>query len=494
MNNVRKNIQKELSLLGQNFKKIHMTDLLESTDFRHKVIDLDFFTYDYSKQRIDQKTLDYLFQIPDLINLKESLRSLFTGRIRNPSENKLVSHTIYRNQAINDDFELIFTEREKIKSFLDQNQKGYSFKNIICLSIGGSRLGPEFLNEYLSLDGQVNIYFCSSFDLEEIKYALRECQQIDTIVFACSKSFKTLEILKNLEYVKSWFSKKPEINFEDHLYGISANVSAMTDFGIKESNQFHLLESLGGRFSLWSSISLPALVNADYESYLDLLRGAHLADEYTKNTSWEFNISVVMALLSIWNRNALDISNHGIFTYNFKLRSLTKYIAQLAMESNGKSINSDSEISPFLTTQLIWGGYGIENQHSTFQWLMQGKTETSCDFIGVNNNEDGTEDSHEILLSQVLALTIGQEDKASPFKTVRGNNPCSIFQFEKLDLKSLGFLLALYEHKTFVEALILGIDPFDQWGVQLGKKLNMNAKKDKGFLKNFFSSSILPKS
>ena len=494
MNNVRKNIQKELSLLGQDLKKIHISDLLESTDFSHNVIELDFLTFDYSKQRIDQKTLDYLFHIPDLIDLKESLHSLFTGKISNPSENKLVSHTIYRNQAINDNFELIFTEREKIKSFLDQNQKGYSFKNIICLSIGGSRLGPEFLNEYLSLDGQVNIYFCSSFDLEEIKYALRECQQIDTIVFACSKSFKTFEIMKNLEYVKSWFSKKPEINFEDHLYGISSNASAMTDFGIKDANQFLLLESLGGRFSLWSSVSLPALVNADYESYQDLLYGAHLADEYTNNTSWEFNISVLMALLSIWNRNALDISNHGIFTYNFKLRSLTKYIAQLAMESNGKSINHNSEISPFLTTQLIWGGYGIENQHSTFQWLMQGKTETSCDFIGINNNEDGAKDSYEILLSQVLAMTLGQEDKTSPFKTVRGNNPCSIFQLQKLDLKSLGFLLALYEHKTFIEALILGIDPFDQWGVQLGKKLSMKAKKDKGFLKTFFSPSILPKS
>ena len=494
MNNVRKDIHNKLATLGQELKNSNISDLHDANDFRYKTVKLDYLTFDYSRQRIDQKSLDYLFKIPDLINLKESLNLLFAGRVDNPSENKPVAHTIYRNQTSETDFELIFAERERIKSFLDQKQSGYSFKNLICLSIGGSRLGPELLNEFLSLDNHVNIYFCSSYDLEELKAALRKCKQSETIVFVSSKSFETSEIIKNLEFVKSWLTESPEINLGDHLFGISANTSAMTSFGIEEANQYHLLESLGGRFSIWSSISLPAFVNADYESYLELLNGARLADEYTHNTTWEYNISVLMALINIWNRNALGIQNHGIFTYNFKLRSLTKYIAQLSMESNGKSINFDSVTSPFLTTQLIWGGYGIENQHSTFQWLMQGKTETSCDFIGVNNSEADTKDSYEMLLSQVLALTNGHEDKTSPFKTVRGNNPCSIFQLENLDLKSLGFLLALYEHKIYIEALILGIDPFDQWGVQLGKKLALDARRDKEFLKPFFSSSVLPKS
>ncbi len=493
MNNIRKNIQKKLSTLGRDIKDTHFSDLKDSSGSEYKIVEHDFLTFDYSRQRINQKTLDYLLKIPDLINLKDSLDQLFTGKVKNPSEDSAVAHTIYRNQTSEENFELIFTEREKIKSFLDQRQLGYSFKNLICLSIGGSRSGPELLNEFLSLESHVNIYFCSSYDLEELKGALGKCHQGETIVFVASKSFETSEITKNLEYVKYWYSEKPEINLEDHLYGISANTSAMNDCGIKESNQFHLLDSLGGRFSIWSAISLPAFVNADYKSYVELLEGAYLADKYTNSTSWEFNISVLMALLSIWNRNVLDISNHGIFTYNFKLRSLTKYIAQLSMESNGKSINFDSFASPFLTTPLIWGGYGIENQHSTFQWLMQGKTETSCDFIGTNNDKDNSVDSYEMLLSQVLAMTSGQEDKTSPFKTIRGNNPCSIFQLENLDLKSLGFLLALYEHKTFTEALILGIDPFDQWGVQLGKKFSMEAAKDKEFLKPFFSSSILPK-
>ena len=479
MNNIRINIQKELSVFGQNIKNTHISDLCDSADLRNKVIEHDLLTFDYSKQRIDQKALDYLIKIPDLINLKESLSLLFKGKIINRSENKAVTHTIYRNQTSEDDFGLIFSEREKIKSFLDQKKSGYSFRNLICLCIGGSRLGPQLLNEFLSLN-ELNVYFCSSYDLEEIKDALRNCKQSETLVFASSKSFETLEVLKNLEYVKTWLRDETKINVEDHLYGISANASAMSDFGIKEANQFLLLDSLGGRFSIWSSISLPGFVNADYASYEEFLYGAYLADEFTNTTPWKQNIAVLMALLSIWNRNALNISNHGIFSYNFKLRSLTKYIAQLSMESNGKSINFDSHESPFLTTPLIWGGYGIENQHSTFQWLMQGKTGTSCDFIGINNNEVDIKDSYEILLSQVLAITKGKEDETYPFKTIRGNNPCSIFQFGNLDLRSLGFLLALYEHKVFVEALILGIDPFDQWGVQLGKKLSLNAKLEIG--------------
>ena len=260
------------------------------------------------------------------------------------------------------------------------------------------------------------------------------------------------------------------------------------------SNQFQVLDSLGGRFSVWSSISLPAFINSNFDCYLELLEGARLADEHTKDASWESNIPVMMALLGVWNRSSLNINNHGIFTYNFRLRSLTKYIAQLSMESNGKSTNFASEESPFLTSPLIWGGYGIESQHSTFQWLMQGKTETSCDFIGLNNGQEEAVDSYEMLLSQVLAMTYGNEDKDNPFKSIKGNNPCSILKLNSIDLKSLGFLLAIYEHKVFTEASILGIDPFDQWGVQLGKKTASEAKNSKEFLKVNFSKSLHPKS
>ena len=492
MSEIRKQIHNKLSLLGKDITNTHLSELQNRKDLEKRVIRTDLLDFDYSKQRINEKAIDYLLEIPNLINLKDSLDRLFRGDVNNPSEDRKVSHTLYRDKTPKEKFELIFTERERIKSFLEQSAKSLHFKNLICLSIGGSRLGPELLNEFQALDGPVNIYFCSSYDLLELKDVLRNCTQSETVIFASSKSFETSEILKNLDYVKSWYGQKPDIDFYEHLYAISANVSSMNAYGIKKSNQFQVLDSLGGRFSVWSSISLPAFINSNFDSYLELLEGARLADEHTKDTSWESNIPVMMALLGVWNTNSLNINNHGIFTYNFRLRSLTKYISQLSMESNGKSINFESKESHFLTSPLIWGGYGIESQHSTFQWLMQGKTKTSCDFIGLNNGETETVDSYEMLLSQVLAMTQGKEDKENLFKSVKGNNPCSILKIKSIDLRSLGFLIALYEHKVFIEASILGIDPFDQWGVQLGKKLALETKTNKKVLEDNFSSSLLP--
>ncbi len=494
MSDIRKQIHNKLLSLGKDIKNSHISGLNSQKILERRVITNDLLNFDYSKQRIDENAMDYLLQIPDLINLKDSLKALFNGETNNPSEDKGVSHTLYRKKTVDKNFQLILSERERIKSFLEQSLEDFSIKNLICLSIGGSRIGPELLNEFQSLDGPLNIYYCSSYDLLEVSDAIRRCNQSDTIIFVSSKSFQTSEILKNLERIKSWYEENPKINFYDHLYGISSNTSAMTAYGIKYNNQFVILDSLGGRFSLWSSMSLPAFTNSGFDSYLDLLEGAYLADEHTNKSSWEFNIPVIMALLSVWNTNSLNINNHGIFAYNFRLRSLTKYISQLSMESNGKSINFESEESPFLTSPLIWGGYGIEAQHSTFQWLMQGKTETSCDFIGLNNGSKEAVESFELLLSQVLAITHGKEDKESPYKSIKGNNPCSILQMNSIDLKGLGFLLAIYEHKVFIEAFILGIDPFDQWGVELGKKLALESKSNKNFFTDKFSSSLYPKS
>ena len=201
MNDFRKEIHSKLLLLGEDLRKVSISELNKKNDFEDRVIESDLLTFDYSKQIINQKVLEYLLQIPDLINLKESLDLLFKGEFKNPSEGRTVSHTLYRNKAIIDNSELILSERKKIQSFLAQKLSDHSLKNLICLSIGGSRLGTELLNEFQSLDGPMKIYFCSSYDLQELKDTLCGCQQNETLVFASSKSFETSEIIKNLNHV-----------------------------------------------------------------------------------------------------------------------------------------------------------------------------------------------------------------------------------------------------------------------------------------------------
>ena len=493
MNEKRVKIHKKLSSLGRRLSGIKISDKSYFDGENPQNIKTDLINFDYSKQRVNQEVLDFLIDIPDQLDIRGSLDNLFGGNFRNPSESRKVSHTIYRSKSALENFELIFSERKKIKLFLGKIKEDKTTKNIISISIGGSRLGAELIQEFHSNTDSLKVYFCSSYDLIELSDVIKSCSQEDTIVFAVSKSFETPEVLKNLDFIKSWFSEIPNLDFRDHLYGISSNMSAMTNYGIKKSNQFELLDSLGGRLSLWSSVSLPSFINSDFEDYLSFLEGAYLADQHTQSASWRNNIPVMMALLSIFN-SSLQINNHAIFTYNFRLRSLAKYIAQLSMESSGKSINFNHEKSPFNTSPLIWGGYGIEAQHSTFQWLMQGKTETSCDFIGLNDGNDDSKDSWEMLLSQVIAMSYGENNSKAPYKSTKGNNPCSIIQLNSLSFKSLGFLLALYEHKVFVESLILGIDPYDQWGVQLGKRLALTSSQDKNFLSSFFDDDFLSKS
>ena len=490
----RSDIYKKLIDIGNKITDINILELQNSENLRENIVRKPLVQLDYSKQRLSNEGKKFLFEIPDLINLRESLEALFQGNIKNLTEDKNVTHTIYRDADPQKDFSIISSERKRIMEFLEKNLSDRKIKNLICLGIGGSRLGPELLYEFQDKSGPIDVHFCSSYDLLEQKQALADCNQKETIAFISSKSFETKEIMKNLEYLKSWYQQKPEIDFKSHLYAISSDKIAMTLHGFLKENQFEILESLGGRFSIWSAMSIPAFANSGYAAYQDLLEGARLADSDTLTSKWDENIAVILALLSIWNCNSLNINNHGIFSYSFKLRSLAKHLSQLSMESNGKTINFLGEEMPFNSSPLVWGGYGVEAQHSSFQWIMQSKTETACDFISINDGEIESFESQGMLLSQVLAMTFGERNDDEPYKSIEGNNPCSILQLKSGNLKDLGYLLALYEHKIFIEALILGINPFDQWGVELGKRIISKSGEDNEYLVKYFSNNFLPKS
>ena len=227
-----------------------------------------------------------------------------------------------------------------------------------------------------------------------------------------------------------------------------------------------------------------------WKGFEEFLEGAYESDKHFVNNPWDQNTPVLMALLSTWNLNGLSINNLGIFSYEFKIRSLTKYLAQMGMESNGKTPNSDNNKKEFHTCPLIWGGYGPDAQHSVFQWLLQGTEYSACDFIGVKE-EKGISNSYQMLLAQITALSIGDDNKELNYKSVEGNSPISLLQLNDLNPKSLGYLLATYEHKVFVESRIYDINPFDQWGVQLGKQLTIRSNEEKDFMSKYFPKEFL---
>ena len=487
-----KEILKSIKTLANKNPGLQIKDLLEEKRLNEFHLKTDYLSYDYSKQRITKEVLDELLKIPDKIKLKQSILDISKGDFMNPTEDRNVSHILYRDlNNPNNSHELkeISNQRKKLSNFIKTIQEAPEsyIDTIISISIGGSRLGSELLSEvYGSPHSKIKVYYCSSYDFIELENVMSARNPARTLVVISSKSFNTPEIIENAKKAKDWLEDLVGEDCWDQIFGISSNKEAMTEFGIKDTNQFELLDSVGGRYSIWSSMSLPAIVEMGWDGFKEFLEGAHEADKHFKAEPWGTNIPVLMALLSAWNLNGLGINNLGIFSYDYKIKSLTKYLAQMGMESNGKTYNSNNKKSEFYTCPLIWGGYGPDAQHSVFQWLYQGTDHSACDFIGIKE-EKSLSSSYQMLLAQITALTIGSDNDELSYKSVEGNNPISLLQLNNITPKSLGYLLATYEHKVFVESRIYDINSFDQWGVQLGKKLTMRSKEENNFFNNFFN-------
>ena len=377
-------------------------------------------------------------------------------------------------------------------------RKGYTgkaFTDIVNIGIGGSDLGPAMIVEGLQYyKNQLNVHFVSNVDGDHVNEIIKKLNPETTLFVIVSKTFTTQETLTNSETIRSWFLKSAQQeDVAKHFVAVSTNIKKVTDFGINVDNVFPMWDWVGGRFSLWSAVGLSISLAVGFDNFDKVLKGANKMDEHFKTTSFDKNIPVVLALLSIWYNNFFGAESEALIPYTQYLQKLAPYLQQGIMESNGKSIGRDGKPVNYQTGTIIWGEPGTNSQHAFFQLIHQGTKLIPTDFIGFVNSLYGNNDHHDKLMSNFFAQTeallngkteaqvrdefikqgISSEkaDYLTPFKVFEGNKPTNTILIDRLTPETLGSLIALYEHKIFVQGVIWNIFSYDQWGVELGKQL-----------------------
>ncbi len=467
------------------------------------------FLVDFSKNNITQETINLLLELANEVGLNDAIKSYFSGENINQTEDRAVLHTALRaneNDAVFVDgknvIPEIFEVKEKIKVFSNEiisgNKKGYTnkaFTDVVNIGIGGSDLGPAMVVEALQYyKNQLKVHFVSNVDGDHVNEIIKKLNPETTLFVIVSKTFTTQETLSNAETIREWFleSAKQE-DVAKHFVAVSTNIEKVTAFGINPANIFPMWDWVGGRFSLWSSVGLSISLSVGFDNFNALLKGANKMDNHFKNTSFENNIPVVLALISVWYNNFFGAETEALIPYTQYLQKLAPYLQQGIMESNGKSIGRDGDPVNYQTGTIIWGEPGTNSQHAFFQLIHQGTKLIPTDFIGYKESLHGNKDHHDKLMSnffaQTEALLMGKSENQvkaefdkqgiskeraeflAPFKVFRGNKPTNTLLINKLTPESLGSLVALYEHKIFVQGIIWNIFSYDQWGVELGKQL-----------------------
>lgn len=467
------------------------------------------FLVDYSKNRIDATTLKLLVELAEECKLKEAIASYFDGDAINKTENRAVLHTALRSTK-NDTVLVdgvnvlpeIYAVKESIKTFTNDvvsgAKKGFTgkaFTDVVNIGIGGSDLGPAMVVESLQFyKNHLNVHFVSNVDGDHVNEVIKKINPETTLFVIVSKTFTTQETLSNAETIREWFLKSAsQEDVAKHFVAVSTNIQKVTEFGINPNNIFPMWDWVGGRFSLWSAVGLSISLAVGFDNFDALLNGAHEMDTHFKSTDFSENIPVVLALLSIWYNNFYGAESEALIPYTQYLQKLAPYLQQGIMESNGKSVGRDGKVVNYQTGTIIWGEPGTNSQHAFFQLIHQGTKLIPTDFIGYVKPLYGNKDHHDKLMSnffaQTEALLNGKTeaqvkaefekqnitgDKADfllPFKVFEGNKPTNTILIDQLTPKSLGSLIALYEHKIFVQGVIWNIFSYDQWGVELGKQL-----------------------
>ena len=484
-------------------KDVHMKDLFAADKDRANkfTIKWDDFYVDFSKNRITSETFKYLLELADEVKLKEAIESQFSGEIINQTEGRAVLHTALRapeSYNVKVDGENVIPEvykvKQKIEAFTNQvvngEIKGYTgkpFTDIVNIGIGGSDLGPAMVVDSLQYyKNHLTTHFVSNVDGDHVNEVIKKLNPETTLFVIVSKTFTTQETLSNANTLKDWFLKSAsEVDIAKHFVAVSTNIDSVKNFGIDQNNIFPMWDWVGGRFSLWSAVGLTVSLAVGYNHFDSLLKGAHKMDAHFKNEDFKSNIPVVLALISVWYNNFFKAESEAVIPYSQYLNQFATYLQQGIMESNGKSIDRNGNPVDYETGTLIWGEPGTNSQHAFFQLIHQGTKLIPADFIGFTKSLHGNQDHQDKLISNFLAQTeallngktnqqVVSERTASdivPFKVFEGNKPTNTIFINKLSPESLGKLIAMYEHKIFVQGIIWNIFSYDQFGVELGKQL-----------------------
>lgn len=487
------------------------------------------FLVDFSKNKITEETIHLLVELANEVGLKNAIEAYFSGEAINQTENRAVLHTALR--AKENDVVLVdginvmpevYQVKKDIKNFtseiIDGTRKGYTnkaFTDVVNIGIGGSDLGPAMVVEALQYyKNHLNIHFVSNVDGDHVNEIIKKLNPETTLFVIVSKTFTTQETLSNAETIRAWFlNHAKQDDVAKHFVAVSTNIKNVTQFGIAEENIFPMWDWVGGRFSLWSAVGLTISLAVGFDYFNELLEGANKMDTHFKEATFDKNIPVVLALLSIWYNNFFGAETEALIPYTQYLQKLAPYLQQGIMESNGKSIARDGNPVNYQTGTIIWGEPGTNSQHAFFQLIHQGTKLIPTDFIGFKNALYGNKDHHDKLMSnffaQTEALLMGKTEKQVqaefektgitgekatfllPFKVFDGDKPTNTLLIEKLTPETLGSLIALYEHKIFVQGIIWNIFSYDQWGVELGKQLanSILSEIHTGEIKNHDSST-----
>lgn len=493
--------------------KTHVRDFFEKDKRRFKKFSLQFgdILFDYSKNRVNNRTMNLLFDLARERGLTEMIPAMFKGEKINTTEDRAVLHVALRNRSntpIYVDGQDVMPEvngvLEKMRSFSEAVRsgewKGYTGKeitDIVNIGIGGSDLGPKMVTLALKpyKHERLNVHYVSNVDGTDVAETLKKVNPETVLFLVASKTFTTIETMTNAHTARDWFLKtaKDESAVAKHFVAMSTNATEVSKFGIDTNNMFGFWDWVGGRYSLWSAIGLSIALYIGMDNFEALLEGAHKVDGHFHTSKLEENIPVIMALLGIWYNNFFDAESHAILPYDQYLEHFASYFQQGDMESNGKSVDKDGNPVDVSTGPVIWGQPGTNGQHAFYQLIHQGTKLIPCDFLAAARSHNDIGEHHKILLSnffaQTEALMKGKQaeevreelqkqsvpreelDMLVAAKTFEGNRPTNSFLYKKLTPETLGSLIALYEHKIFTQGVIWGVNSFDQMGVELGKIL-----------------------